>query len=134
MAERVSARLTPAEGRRFGFSVGTSFLAIAVIVWWRGRPGAAGVLAALGVALALAGFSLPESLGPIERAWMTMAHAISKVTTPIVMGIMYFLVVTPVGIVRRLLGGNPLEHAPTGQSFWKPRPPGRRRSSMRRQF
>jgi len=134
MAERVSARLTAAEGRRFGLSVGTSFLAIAVIVWWRGRPAAAGVLAALGVTLALAGLAIPARLGPIEQAWMTLAHAISKVTTPIVMGIMYFLVITPIGIVRRLVGGNPLEHAPAGQSFWKPRPPGRRRSSMRRQF
>lgn len=134
MADRVSARLTSEGGRRFGLAVGASFLTIAVIVWWRGRPGAASVLATLGVMLAVAGLAIPARLAPIEQAWMALAHAISKVTTPIVMGIMYFLVVTPIGFVRRLLGGNPLVHAPTGDSFWKPRPPGRRRSSMKRQF
>ncbi|HEV8319810.1 MAG TPA: SxtJ family membrane protein, partial [Vicinamibacterales bacterium] len=90
--------------RRFGLAVGASFLTIAVIVWWRGRPGAASVLATLGVMLAVAGLAIPARLAPIEQAWMALAHAISKVTTPIVMGIMYFLVVTPIGFVRRLLG------------------------------
>ena len=52
-------------------------------------------------------------LGPVERAWMGLAHAISKVTTPIVMGVMYLLVLTPVGLLRRRFGGNPLVHAPS---------------------
>jgi hypothetical protein len=126
--------LTPAEGRRFACAVGGAFMAIAALMWWRGRPGAATTLAALGITLALAGLAIPTRLGPIEQGWMALARIISTVTTPIVMGIMYFLVITPIGILRRLLGGNPLVHAPTGQSFWKPRPPGRRQSSMRRQF
>jgi hypothetical protein len=126
--------LTSAAGRRFGLTVGGAFLAIALLAWWRGRPGAASVLAALGVALAGAGLLIPAHLGPVERAWMALAHAISKVTTPIVMGIMYFLIITPIGIMRRLLGGNPLVHTQAERSYWKSRPAETRRSSMRRQF
>ena len=94
-----------------------------------------GVLAALGLALVAGGLIVPTSLGPVERAWMRLAHAISKVTTPIVMGVMYLLVLTPVGIVRRAVGGNPLAHPEVSASFWHSRPEGARRSnSMKRQF
>ena len=66
---------------------------------------------------------------------MALAHAISKVTTPIVMGVMYFVVLTPVGVLRRGFGGNPLVHAEhdraaTGASGR----PGAPSASMRRQF
>jgi hypothetical protein len=93
------------------------------------------VLAALGGVLVLAGLAIPTLLGPVERAWMGLAHAISKVTTPIVMGVMYLAVLFPVGVLRRRFGGNPLTHAQVDGGFWRPRPAGSRRSaSMRRQF
>lgn len=135
MADRASARLTSAEGRRFGLTVGGAFLAIAAITWWRDHPTATMILGAFGGALALAGLAIPTRLGPVERGWMALAHAISKVTTPIVMGVMYLLVISPVGAARRALGGNPLVHAERTRSFWRERPAGARRSaSMRRQF
>jgi hypothetical protein len=66
---------------------------------------------------------------------MALAHAISKVTTPIVMGVMYLFVFAPIGWLRRTIGGHPLVHAPAAQSYWKPRSAGDRRSkSLRRQF
>jgi Saxitoxin biosynthesis operon protein SxtJ len=135
MAERISARLTAAQGRRFGLTVGVAFLVIAGVMWWRGLPTAATVLGALGGSLSLAGLIIPTHLGPVERAWMALAHAISKVTTPIVMGVMYLLVFGPIGWLRRTLGGHPLEHVPVAQSYWKPRAAGNRRSrSLQRQF
>lgn len=135
MAHNSSARMTPAEGRRFGLTVGGAFLVIAAIAWWRGHPNATMVLGVLGGTLALAGLAIPAHLGPVERAWMALARAISKVTTPIVMGVMYLLVIYPVGVMRRRFGGNPLVHVEAERSFWRARPAGARRSaSMRRQF
>lgn len=135
MGSSVPARLTAAGGRRFGLTVGGAFLAIAAITWWRGSPNAMVIFGALGAALALAGLAVPTHLGPVERGWMALAHAISKVTTPIVMGVMYLVVLTPVGVARRALGGNPLVHALEADGFWRERPEGRRRSAdMRRQF
>jgi len=135
MATRVPARLTRAEGRRFGVTVGLAFVALAGVAWWRAHPSAAIGLGALGGALILAGLAIPSHLGPVERAWMKLAHIISKVTTPIVMGVMYFLVLTVVGLVRRTVGRNPMEQVETNRSFWQQRPEGSRRSaSMLRQF
>lgn len=135
MAGRVPARLTAAEGRKFGLTVGAAFLVLAGIGWWRGGGIATTIFASLGGVLAVAGLVIPTQLGPVERAWMGLAHAISKVTTPIVMGIMYLVVLTPIGLIRRALGGNALEHPAREGSYWQPRPEGKRRSaSLERQF
>jgi hypothetical protein len=135
MAERIRTRLTAAEGRKFGLTVGLAFLVFAGIAWWRAHPTMTTVLGSVGGALALAGLLIPTRLGPVERGWMALAHAISKVTTPIVMGAMYLLVLTPVGFLRCKLGGNPLVHGVGRQSYWQSRPENARRSgSMSRQF
>lgn len=135
MAARVPARLTPQQGRRFGVTVGGAFLVFAALAWWRQSVVLTPVLAALGAALMAAGLVVPTHLGPVERAWMALAHAISRVTTPVVMAVMYFLVITPSGVVRRALGGNPLAHTDGAAGFWKERPAGGRQSkSMERQF
>jgi hypothetical protein len=135
MAAGIPARLTAAQGRRFGLTVGIAFLVFAGIAWWRGHPTTAGVLGGLGGGLSLAGLVIPTFLGPVERGWMKLAHLISKVTTPIVMGVMYLLVLTPVGILRSRFGGNPMVHQPVEASYWKSRPEGRRRTgSLKRQY
>ena len=135
MAEGIPARLTRAAGRRFGLTVGGAFLVLAALVWWRGHASVAVGFGVLGALLVLAGLVVPTHLGPVERAWMRLAHAISKVTTPIVMGAIYLLVLLPVGILRRKLGGNPLVHEQRDGGFWRARPAHARRSlDMRRQF
>lgn len=134
MAARVPARLTAAQGRRFGLTVGGAFAVLAAITWWRGHQLTMYVFGSLGSVLILAGLIVPTYLGPIERAWMALAHAISKVTTPIVMSVIYFLVLTPVGLIRRATAGNSLVHQEAASGFWKQRSAGSRRSSMERQF
>ena len=134
MAAGIPARLTTAQGRRFGTTVGIAFLVFAGIAWWRSHPNISTVLAVLGVSLSLAGLIIPTRLGPVERAWMGLAHAISKVTTPIVMGVMYLIVITPIGALRRTFGGNPMVHEPARNSYWKARPEGRRAGNLTRQF
>jgi hypothetical protein len=65
---------------------------------------------------------------------MKLAHLISKVTTPIVMGAMYLLVLTPPGVLRRAFGGNPMVHVAQDASYWKARPEGRRAGNLSRQY
>jgi hypothetical protein len=61
----------------------------------------AGVLAAWGLLA-------PMSLRPVYTGWMKFGILLSKVTTPLIMGIVFFLVVTPMGIVRRATGNDSL--------------------------
>jgi hypothetical protein len=126
--------LTAAQGRRFGLTVGLAFSVFAALAWWRGHGSIATALAVLASSLIGAGVAIPTQLGPVERAWMALAHAISKVTTPIVMAVMYLAVFTPIGWLRRVLGGNPMVHAPVRNSYWQSRESGKRASNLERSF
>jgi len=134
LAQGIPARLTPAEGRKFGLTVGVAFLVLAGIVWWRSHPMMATVFAALGGALGVGGLMVPTLLGPVQRGWMGLAHAISKVTTPIVMGVVYFVVLAPVGLLMRAFGRNPMVRAESGRSFWVSRAAQGRRGTLENQF
>lgn len=133
MAVDARAGLTPREGRKFGLTVGAAFGVLAAIGLWRGHVYVPGTLATLGTLLVLGGLAIPGHLGPVYRAWMRVAHAISKVTTPLFLSIMYLLVLTPAGLLMRALGRNPLRHNDSGGGYWVMREPGQR-SDLDRQF
>lgn len=130
---RIPARLTPAEGRRFGFTLAGAFTAVAAILWWKEHATAAQVVAGVAAAFAMGGTFAPTALSPVFRTWMRFGLALSRVTTPIILGIVYFLVITPTGFVLRLLGRGPLTHRAVSGSYWKaPRSGGR--SDLTHQF
>jgi len=130
----IPARLTAAQGRKFGLTVGLAFLALAALVYfWRHRVVTGEVLGAVGALLALAALVVPTRLGPLERAWMGLAKAISKVTTPLFMGVVFFVVVTPIGALMRLVGRRALVHPERDGGFWAP-PASGGRSDIERQF
>ena len=132
MEAGVSARLTAAEGRRFGLVVGAAFAVLGALVALKGHRNAGVALGTLGTVLAGAGVVIPTLLGPVQRGWMALARAISKVTTPIVMSIIYFGILTPVALVRRAFGANALVRPRTGDSYWISRD--EKPGSMERQF
>ena len=100
--------MTRSEGRRFAFPVAGAFAVLAALVWWRGWGTLSLTFLVLAGGLAIAGLALPERLGPIQRAWMGLAHAMSRVTTPLFMGTVYYAVLTPTGLLRRTFGKTPL--------------------------
>ena len=108
MERRIRAGLSRSEGRRFGFVVGTAFLLIAAVSLWRGHEIPPMVLGGIGGALWLGGLLVPGHMGPVYNAWMGFAQALSKVTTPIFMSIVYLIVLTPAGLVMRLFGRRPM--------------------------
>jgi hypothetical protein len=130
----IPARLSPAQGRKFGFTVGIAFLVLAALLhFWRHRETAAAVLGSVGVLLVLAALLIPTRLGPLERAWMGLAKAISKVTTPIFMGVVFFVVVTPIGLLMKIFGRRALVHPERDGGFWMA-PASGGRSDLERQF
>ena len=135
MEVRIPARLSAAESRKFALTVGIAFIVLGGLAWWRGRVLVAGVAAGIGVALLIASLVVPSRLGPIYRGWMRLAALLSKITTPVFMGVVYFVVVTPSGLLRRIAGKNPLLRPRTAKSFWVARTTdGQRQSGMERQF
>jgi hypothetical protein len=124
LAHHIPARLTAAEGRKFGATVGTAFVVLAAILWWRDHLLASRITGALGAALLLAALLIPAHLGGVQRAWMAFGLALSKITSPLFMSIVYIVVMTPMGFLRRTLGRDPLVPVtgPDG-SIWVERQP-----------
>ncbi len=133
LATGIPARLTAGEGRRFAFTLAVAFAVLATLLWWRGRPMLASVPLVLGAGLALAGLVMPTRLGPVERAWMGFAHALSKVTTPIFMSVVYYMVLTPTGLLRRAIAGSPLRNRHGDKTCWVDRQASPR-GDLNRQF
>jgi hypothetical protein len=118
---RLSTDYTAAQGQKFGLTVGIAFAVFSAIAWWRDHPRVFPILASLAAVLILAALLLPKRLRVIETTWMKLALLISKVTTPLFMGVLYFVVITPVGVLRRTFGKNALIHSVGRQGLWADR-------------
>ena len=94
--------------------------------WWvyRGKFfTAAYVLMVAGAALILFGVLAPRLLVIPRKGWMTLAEGMAYVSSRIILAIVFFLVLTPIGLVKRALGWDPLQRrAGSRDSFWQPYP------------
>ncbi len=54
------------------------------------------------------GLAAPMTLRALYRAWMRLALVLSRITTPIIMAVVYFLVITPVAFIMRIVGHDPM--------------------------
>ena len=135
MEARVPARLSPAEGRRFGLTVGAAFVVLGGVLAWRGRAIAAVMALSLGGTLLAAGLLAPGRLVPVQRAWLSLGAALSRVTTPIFLGLVYFVAITPIGLGLRVARRNPLTRNRSRGTLWVRRPAAARaRGDMQRLF
>ncbi|MCP5181552.1 MAG: sxtJ [Pseudomonadales bacterium] len=66
----------------------------------------------IGGGMALWGLALPNSLRPVYRAWMQFGLMMSRVTTPLVLGVAFYLVITPLGLIMRAIGHKPVSGQP----------------------
>jgi predicted membrane metal-binding protein len=73
-------------------------------------------------------------LTPLNSLWFKLGILIGAIVSPIVMGIVFFLVVTPTGFIMKLLGNKMLDHTfdKNKNSYWITR--NKQNSSMKKQF
>ena len=94
--------------RQFGFLVGGIFGAIGLwpMVWRHQGPRQWAL--ALAIALVLPALVAPRVLAPVHRAWMALGEVLAWINTRIILGVVYYGVVTPIGLVMRLTGRDPM--------------------------
>ena len=121
--------------RNFGLMVGGIFLLIGVWPALLGRDDARVWAMVLGGLLVILGLGLPRFLRPVYRVWMIIGHALGWVNTRIILGIVFYGLLTPMGLIMRLFGKDSMQRqfvqeTATYRVMRKPRP----RSHMMRQF
>jgi hypothetical protein len=83
------------------------------------------------------GLFFPQALAPLNRLWLKLGLALYRIVNPIVMGILFYLTIVPMGLIMRLTVKDPLHMKidPDAKSYWIPRqPPGPAPESMKNQF
>jgi hypothetical protein len=96
---------------------------IAAVLWKAGfSAGLAGFVAAAGLGVGIQGWLRPDLFRPIFVGWMLAAYPIGWVISHVVLAVLYFGVLTPIGLALRLFGRDPLARrwdrgAPT---YWTP--------------
>jgi hypothetical protein len=108
--------------REFGLAVGAVFVLLGS--WWlyRGKfTPIASITLPLGARLILFGLFWPRALVFPNQAWMLLAEGLSYITTRIILGLVFFLIITPIGVLKRLSGWDPLgRRGARSASYWKP--------------
>jgi hypothetical protein len=108
--------------REFGFIVGGVFLLLSAWWFYRGKfPTVSHITLPVGALLVLLGLVLPQALVWPNKTWMALAEVLSFVSTRIILAFVFFVVLTPIGLIKRLFGWDPLHRrAAASDSYWKP--------------
>lgn len=110
--------------RAFGLTIAVVLIIIAAAPLRHGDPIRWQFLAAAAVLL-IAALLFPVVLGPFNKVWLKFGHLLSRVMNPLIMGILFFLVVTPISLAMRLAGKNTLGVKPDlkARTYWVNREP-----------
>ncbi|MCS6304135.1 MAG: hypothetical protein H8K07_10765 [Nitrospira sp.] len=133
--DRTNQQPTMRDLRQFGLLVGGVFAVIGLwpVVFRSESPRLWATI--LGSLLIVLGAIAPQSLKQAHKGWMKVGHVLGSINTKIILGIIYYLLITPMGLVMRLMGRDPMHRAltPDMDTYRIVRSP-RSRHHMRNQF
>ena len=126
--------------RSFGLVFAVVFLIVALfpLLTISDQVGAVRVWALVPAAFfAVTAMTMPRLLAPLNMLWFRIGLLLHKIINPLVMGLLFFLTVTPIALIMRTLGKTPLKLGfdKTADTYWITRtPPGPAPETLTRQF
>jgi hypothetical protein len=122
--------------RTFGLVIGGFLLLLAADLWWHGN-GHAPYYAGVGVVIGALALLAPRTLKLGNWVWTQFGMLLHRLISPVVITLIFFLVITPVGRLMRLFGQRPLalKFDPGATTYWIARtPPGPSAGTLKRQY
>jgi hypothetical protein len=109
------------ELRSFGLTVGAVLALIGGWIYWKhGTLPAAWGFGGAGLFLIASGLLAPAALAPLQKAWMALAVCLGFVMTRVLLTVLYYLVITPIGMVLRATGKDLIDRRRSdAASHWK---------------
>src|SRR5581483_7387401 len=108
--------------RSFGFVMAGGLTGLALLrglvtgqwTWW---------LFGLGAGFLVSAVAFPVILGPLRSVWMKFAAVLGAVNQRLILTLLFALLITPIAIILRLLGKQPIDLRPdsSAPSYWRPR-------------
>src|SRR3989338_9101691 len=105
--------------RKFGWTLGIAFGLFGAFFWWRGKS-LASYFWGLSVFFLFFGTFIPVLLKPIQKVWMTLALLMGFVMTRVILAVVFYLVITPIGLVLKATGKDFMNKSFPGKenSYW----------------
>ena len=123
--------------RTFGLVFAGIFLIVAAYCWYKEFSNTwVGVFLVLASIFLVCSLIAPKLLRPLNKGWYQLGLFLGRFVSPIVLGILFFIVITPVAMVTRLAGRDVLKlRKQNVDSYWIDRkPPGPEPESFKEQF
>jgi hypothetical protein len=122
--------------RKFGLTIGAI---LALVAAWKAWHASSWAYAFAAAAVFLLFFALwrPGALAPLNKAWLRLGLLLYRVVNPVVMAILFYLTILPIGLIMRAAGKDllRLKRDRAASTYWLPRSEERPLSeSMRQQF
>ncbi|MFA4982312.1 MAG: SxtJ family membrane protein [Candidatus Omnitrophota bacterium] len=107
------------ELREFGLTIGIILVILGGVALWRGK-GTYPYLFTAGALFIIPGFILPGILKPLQKAWMGFAIVLGFFMSRLVLTIVFYGVVTPIGLITRISGKDILDEKmdKSKASYW----------------
>jgi hypothetical protein len=120
---RIVVEASKKEIRIWAWGTSVILCLLGTVLYYRGHGAPIPYLVAIALGLALCALVKPSFLRPIYRGWLTATGAIGKFNTYVLLGIMFYLVFAPIGLVMRVLRIDLLHRKVdrSASSYWRTR-------------
>lgn len=96
------------EIRKFGITIGIALIVLAGFLYWRGRESFE-IFLISGLVLSVLGLVLPVILKPVYWVWMLLSIILGWIMTRVILSLLFYIVITPIGFFSRLFGNRFLD-------------------------
>ena len=107
------------ELRKFGITMGIVFGLLGGLFFWREKPHYF-YLFILAAFFLFFGLVLPTLLKPVHKIWMGLALVLGSIMTRVILSVLFYLVITPLGLISKLSGKDflDLKFDRSASSYW----------------
>ncbi len=121
--------------RKFGITLGMILIIISGFLFWKEKESFQ-ILLTIGVVLSVFGFAMPVALKPIYWIWMIFATILGWVMIRVILSLLFYTIITPIGLISRFFGKQFLELKwnRTNRTYWNYRSDKPEKGNYEKQF
>ncbi len=122
--------------RKFGWFFTFLFAVLAAYAYWKAWATVALVALILCLLFVVLALLAPRLLTPLNRLWYSFGLLLGKIVSPVVLGIIFIVLITPISLITRLFGRDELRLKKRSvDTYWVDRsPPGPKPDSFKNQY
>lgn len=117
-------KTSPPSNRDFGLLLTLVFGILSALAFYEGGvKSKSQIYSIITIVVASITFLVPNWLSPFNKGWMKLGDLMGKIVSPLVLGFIFFILITPIALLSRMFGRDELRlNKITDESYWIDRP------------